>query len=165
MTKENGERKRKIYTVLGRKIAHLARNQSELATVLELTQQSVSGKLSGKIAVTLHDMELLAKHYEVPMSYFVTGEAVTVDVARRIENVLNSGPEMQQLIDLARKHNATGWKVNGAGGAGGSLTILSGPDRRNRKQLLQAIADANSIFKVIPIHLSSRGLSVWQSPD
>jgi D-glycero-alpha-D-manno-heptose-7-phosphate kinase len=32
--------------------------------------------------------------------------------------------EASRLIDLARSHGALGWKVNGAGGEGGSLTIL-----------------------------------------
>jgi D-glycero-alpha-D-manno-heptose-7-phosphate kinase len=33
------------------------------------------------------------------------------------------GPEAEQVIEIARAHGALGWKVNGAGGAGGSLTL------------------------------------------
>lgn len=36
------------------------------------------------------------------------------------------GPAHQAAIDHARAHGAVGWKVNGAGGSGGSLTILTG---------------------------------------
>ncbi|MCB0962112.1 MAG: hypothetical protein KDA98_02230 [Acidimicrobiales bacterium] len=36
------------------------------------------------------------------------------------------GPAHQVAIDLARSLGAVGWKVNGAGGSGGSLTILAG---------------------------------------
>jgi D-glycero-alpha-D-manno-heptose-7-phosphate kinase len=37
------------------------------------------------------------------------------------------GPGHHHAIDLARRHGALGWKVNGAGGSGGSLTALA-PD-------------------------------------
>ena len=34
--------------------------------------------------------------------------------------------EAQRVIEIAHEHGALGWKVNGAGGEGGSVTILSG---------------------------------------
>ena len=34
-----------------------------------------------------------------------------------------------QVIELAQAHGALGCKVNGAGGDGGSLTLLMGPSR------------------------------------
>jgi D-glycero-alpha-D-manno-heptose-7-phosphate kinase len=34
--------------------------------------------------------------------------------------------EARQIIEIAKHHKALGWKVNGAGGEGGSLTILTG---------------------------------------
>ena len=36
-------------------------------------------------------------------------------------------PAAQQVIELARKQGALGWKVNGAGGHGGTVTVI-GPD-------------------------------------
>jgi D-glycero-alpha-D-manno-heptose-7-phosphate kinase len=36
-------------------------------------------------------------------------------------------PRAQTVIDMAREHGAAGWKVNGAGGDGGTVTII-GPD-------------------------------------
>jgi D-glycero-alpha-D-manno-heptose-7-phosphate kinase len=36
-------------------------------------------------------------------------------------------PDADRVIEIARTYGALGWKVNGAGGAGGSLTILCGP--------------------------------------
>ncbi len=38
-------------------------------------------------------------------------------------------PEAASVIEIAKAHGALGWKVNGAGGDGGSLTILSEPER------------------------------------
>ena len=38
------------------------------------------------------------------------------------------GVHHRAIIEIARAHHAIGWKVNGAGGEGGSITLLSGPD-------------------------------------
>ena len=89
------------YTDLGRKISVLAVNQSEISKVLDLTQQSISGKLTGKIAVTLKDLELLSKHYNVPMIYFFTGPEVTVDLAHAWGSILTGPPELHQVHAIA----------------------------------------------------------------
>jgi transcriptional regulator with XRE-family HTH domain len=89
------------YTQLGKKIAALAGNQSEVAEVLGLTQQSVSGKLTGKIAVTLKDLDLLSAQYKVPLIYFVTSMDVTPEVARAWERILSGPPELHRTMELA----------------------------------------------------------------
>jgi transcriptional regulator with XRE-family HTH domain len=89
------------YTDLGRKVSDLSANQSELATVLELTQQSISGKLTGKIAVTLKDLEILCKHYNVPMLYFFTPHEVTLEMSRAWGKVLAGPPELHQTVAIA----------------------------------------------------------------
>jgi D-glycero-alpha-D-manno-heptose-7-phosphate kinase len=73
------------------------------------------------------------------------------------------GPGHQKIIDVARAHGAIGWKVNGAGGDGGSVTLLCGSDRTGKRKMLQAIEAANPKFKNIPIYLSRFGLRVWHS--
>ena len=67
------------------------------------------------------------------------------------------------VIDIAAAHGAWGWKVNGAGGEGGSLTLLCGPDMRRKRRLLQAVRDADPKFQVIPTYLSRHGLRVWET--
>lgn len=67
-----------------------------------------------------------------------------------------------RIIDIARAHGAAGWKVNGAAGEGGSITILSGPLSHVKRAMLREIEQANPLFKHIPIHLSRRGLRVWE---
>ena len=89
------------YTPLGKKIARLSRNQVELSKVLSLTQQSVSGKLNGRIAVTLSDLEQLATRYDVPVVYFMSPEAVTVDLARAWVRIMNGPPEMHRVLEIA----------------------------------------------------------------
>jgi D-glycero-alpha-D-manno-heptose-7-phosphate kinase len=73
------------------------------------------------------------------------------------------GPRHQRIIDVARECGAIGWKVNGAGGAGGSVTLLSGADRTEKRSMLHAIGSADPQFRNIPIQLSRRGLCVWES--
>lgn len=67
------------------------------------------------------------------------------------------------IIDIARQHGAVGWKVNGAGGAGGSLTLLSGPSPSAKRTMLRAIDALGDGVRSIPIYLSRFGLRVWES--
>lgn len=71
------------------------------------------------------------------------------------------GPEAQALIELARAHGALGWKVNGAGGAGGSVTLLCAESAAARRALIEAIPRHNPLFRPIPIALSRHGVRVW----
>jgi len=73
------------------------------------------------------------------------------------------GPSHQSIIEIAREHGVLGWKVNGAGGDGGSVTLLSGANRGAHRSLLRTIAEANPRFQSIPIRLSPAGLRRWQS--
>jgi D-glycero-alpha-D-manno-heptose-7-phosphate kinase len=74
------------------------------------------------------------------------------------------GASHQQIIDIAKEHGALGWKVNGAGGEGGSVTLLSGPDRPARYSMLRTIESANASYRDITIRLNPFGLRVWDSP-
>ena len=67
------------------------------------------------------------------------------------------------VIALAREHGAIGWKVNGAGGEGGSVTLLCGPSAGAKRILARAITEANQLYQVIPTYLSRFGLRVWES--
>jgi D-glycero-alpha-D-manno-heptose-7-phosphate kinase len=73
------------------------------------------------------------------------------------------GTEARELIDLAQHNGTIGWKVNGAGGEGGSVTLLCGASASERRSLLRTIAEANPLFQPIPIYLSRTGLRVWES--
>ena len=59
------------------------------------------------------------------------------------------GADARRVIELAAAHGAIGWKVNGAGGDGGSLTILSatrrsqGCDRASRRRVGHALPSAS----------------------
>ena len=65
--------------------------------------------------------------------------------------------EAHQVIELAQAHGALGCKVNGAGGDGGSLTLLMGAESDQKRALVSALEVANSLFQPIPICLSRFG--------
>ncbi|MCL5099281.1 MAG: GHMP kinase [Candidatus Omnitrophica bacterium] len=76
-------------------------------------------------------------------------------------------PQAHRVIEMARAHGALGWKVNGAGGDGGSITILSGPASARKRALIREIEQENPSFRHIPIYLSRHGLRTWETelPD
>jgi D-glycero-alpha-D-manno-heptose-7-phosphate kinase len=71
------------------------------------------------------------------------------------------GVDAQVAIDVAAACGATGWKVNGAGGDGGSITLLSRPDESGKQQLIDALQVVDPRFRVIPTRLDRYGLRVW----
>ncbi|MHA1309589.1 MAG: GHMP family kinase ATP-binding protein [Candidatus Helarchaeota archaeon] len=71
--------------------------------------------------------------------------------------------EARKVIEIAKEYGALGYKINGAGGDGGSLTILCNPLSHIKRNMIRSIEDENKIFKNIPIYLSRRGLRVWES--
>ena len=71
-------------------------------------------------------------------------------------------PDAHRVIEIAKAHGALGWKVNGAGGDGGSLTILSGELSHVKRTMIREIEAENPLFKNIPIYLSRTGLRTWE---
>jgi D-glycero-alpha-D-manno-heptose-7-phosphate kinase len=72
-------------------------------------------------------------------------------------------PDAHRVIEIAQAHGALGWKVNGAGGDGGSLTLLCGPRADVKRALLLEVEQENPLFRVIPIRLDPWGLRVWEA--
>jgi D-glycero-alpha-D-manno-heptose-7-phosphate kinase len=64
------------------------------------------------------------------------------------------------VIDVARAHGAAGWKVNGAGGNGGSVTLLCGPSPGQRAHLGRLIEAGVPGVRVLPVKLSATGVQV-----
>jgi D-glycero-alpha-D-manno-heptose-7-phosphate kinase len=71
--------------------------------------------------------------------------------------------QAEEVISLARRFGARGWKVNGAGGEGGSLTILASADDNLRRKMIEAIATLGGGIRPLPIYLSSEGFFAWSS--
>jgi len=64
-----------------------------------------------------------------------------------------------EIMEVSSDFGVLGVKVNGAGGDGGSLTLLCDGDRAKKRNLLTALEQRD--FKVLPILLARRGLRVW----
>jgi len=62
---------------------------------------------------------------------------------------------------IAKIHNAAGWKVNGAGGEGGSMTVLASADDSRRRAMIRAIEGLGRGIRVIPVTLSRAGVEAW----
>jgi D-glycero-alpha-D-manno-heptose-7-phosphate kinase len=91
------------------------------------------------------------------------GQAMSdnTEAQRRLHPALVSR-DAEKVIEIARSHGALGWKVNGAGGEGGSLTLLCGPRSEVKRAMLREIETENPLFRNIPIYLSRYGLRVWK---
>jgi D-glycero-alpha-D-manno-heptose-7-phosphate kinase len=83
------------------------------------------------------------------------------EAQRRLHPALVSR-NAERVIEIAREHGALGWKVNGAGGEGGSLTLLCGSRSDAKRLMIREIEAENRLFKNIPIYLSRYGLRVWK---
>jgi len=98
------------------------------------------------------------------------GDFITLGraMSENTEAQANLHPELvcqdaRTIIELAKEHGALGWKVNGAGGDGGSITLLAGPQSDEKRSLIREIEQTNPLFQNISIYLSRYGLRVWES--
>ena len=69
-------------------------------------------------------------------------------------------PSFEEIISIASAHDALGCKVNGAGGDGGSITILSDGDMSRKRAMLRELGEQ---FLVLPIYLARQGLRIWKT--
>jgi D-glycero-alpha-D-manno-heptose-7-phosphate kinase len=84
------------------------------------------------------------------------------DAQARLHGELVSA-RAQAVIDLGASLGASGWKLNGAGGEGGSVSILCGPDPDRRGDLVRGLLALDPALQLIPIRLSHDGLLVSHS--
>jgi D-glycero-alpha-D-manno-heptose-7-phosphate kinase len=69
------------------------------------------------------------------------------------------GVDAQRLMDAAAAEGAIGWKVNGAGGTGGSVKFLS-PSRAVKKAVEDSVNSSDRNERVIPVQIATSGLQV-----
>ena len=72
------------------------------------------------------------------------------------------GADAARVIEIARAHGALGWKVNGAGGDGGSVTLLCGGESHVKRAMIREIERESGGYRNIPIYLARQGLRVWE---
>ncbi len=93
-------RRHRPYTTYGERIAALG-TQSEVAKVLNIAQQSVSHKLRGKGETTFSDLVKLAKHYDVPLTYFVEDGPCDPELSSVEERIREKPGPLRDLALLA----------------------------------------------------------------
>jgi len=64
------------------------------------------------------------------------------------------------VIKIAKNFRAAGWKVNGAGGSGGSISLLCSPEKSERDKMFRKLNSIGKGIRVLPLYLSEEGLSV-----
>ncbi len=84
------------------------------------------------------------------------------DVQRRLHPDLVDD-DAEQVLELAAAHGALGSKVNGAGGEGGSLTVLFGPDLDGGPAFIRALRGCLPAADAVPVELDRHGLRTWQA--
>jgi len=114
-------------------------------------------------------LEALRKTAQLSRDAIYDGDLAALGAAMiaNVEAQRNLHPRLvnadaQQVIDIAKEYGALGWKVNGAGGEGGSITLLSGTSMSQKRAMLHALEQTNPLYQNIPIYLSRYGLRVWE---
>ncbi len=69
--------------------------------------------------------------------------------------------DADKVIEIARRHGALGCKVNGAGGDGGSITVLGNGIMSSKREMVRELAENG--FEPIPVYIARQGLRVWRS--
>jgi D-glycero-alpha-D-manno-heptose-7-phosphate kinase len=103
--------------------------------------------VASRDAVVTRDLDALAK-----------AMIANTEAQRSLHSEL-VGSEAELAIEMAAAQGAIGWKVNGAGGDGGSVTILSAT-RQAREAIEYRIAESGARQRVLPIRVSNLGLEV-----
>ena len=70
------------------------------------------------------------------------------------------GADAARVIAVAQRAGSLGWKVNGAGGEGGSVTLLAGGGAGDRARVEAAVSGLSATYRLIPIRLAREGLIV-----
>lgn len=80
--------------------------------------------------------------------------------AQRALHPMLISADADAIIKLAQHHDALGWKVNGAGGDGGSLVVLCNDNLAQRNRFVANVQQQLPHVQAIPIHYSPNGVHV-----
>ena len=121
--------------------------------------EEASGKRANVFA-RLRDAAVAARDAVVRTDLGAFGQAMTANTeAQRSLHPEIVGLEAARVMEIADVHGAIGWKVNGAGGDGGSVTILS-PDRHVKDTIEQLVTESGGGIRVLPVKVSVVGLQI-----
>ncbi len=108
----------------------------------------------------LRDAAAMARDAVVAADLDAFGGAMTANTeAQRSLHPELVGPDADRVIGLASALGSLGWKVNGAGGNGGSMTIVSAT-AADKEIVERRIALLDPRYRVLPLRLDERGCQV-----
>jgi D-glycero-alpha-D-manno-heptose-7-phosphate kinase len=128
--------------------------------------QRVIDRLEG-LGPDCSDLQVLRRSAADAVRAFETGDVAALgramsantEAQRRLHDDLVCR-DADTVIAIAQAHGAAGWKVNGAGGEGGSLTILGSASTGARRAMRLAIEAENPSFRHLQPTLDMDGLRV-----
>ncbi len=127
--------------------------------VIESMKESASDAMS-----MLRDAAIGARDAVIAQDLYTLGRAIISNTeAQRMLHPAIVGTDASRVIEFASAEGAIGWKVNGAGGEGGSVTILSSTTEA-KDALEDRIAALDQRYRVLPFELTIEGLRVEAAP-
>jgi len=123
--------------------------------VIERAPRSGSGPLS-----RLRDAAVAARDAVVDRDLERFGRSMIANT--EAQQTLHSdlvGVDARRVIAVAVSHGAIGWKVNGAGGDGGSVTILHAT-HEGKDAFERLVTTLDDRYRALPVQVSSVGLQV-----
>jgi len=118
------------------------------------------GSRGSDVFSRLRDAAVAARDAVIARDLDAFGQAMIANTAAQssLHHAL-IGVDARRVFENAAAHGAIGWKVNGAGGDGGSVTILSA-DREAKAALEHQVAALDARYRLLPVHVSPVGLHV-----
>lgn len=118
------------------------------------------GRRESEVFSQLRDAAIAARAAVLDQDLDAFGHAMIANTdAQRSLHPGIVGVDARRVIELGAECGALGWKVNGAGGDGGSVTILSAtPEAKERLEHRLTVLDKR--YRVIPVQISTVGLEV-----
>jgi D-glycero-alpha-D-manno-heptose-7-phosphate kinase len=123
--------------------------------VIEDVERHGSGKFSG-----LRNAAAAARRAVLARDLAEFGQAMIANTeAQKTVHPELVGADAVRVIEVAAAQGAVGWKVNGAGGDGGSITILS-PTLETKMAFARQLDLLQRRYEVLPVEISQAGLQV-----
>jgi D-glycero-alpha-D-manno-heptose-7-phosphate kinase len=118
-------------------------------------------RTSGSLAFSLlRDAAVAARDAVLTRDFDAFGRSMIANTeAQKALHPELVGVDARRVIEVAAAQGAVGWKINGAGGDGGSVTILSAT-REAKEALEHRVAALDTRYRVLPIQVSPGGLQV-----
>jgi D-glycero-alpha-D-manno-heptose-7-phosphate kinase len=123
-------------------------------------RQVIEGSRGSSAFFRLRDAAIAARDAVVAQDLRAFGQAMIANTdAQHSLHAELVGVDARRVIEVAAAHGAIGWKVNGAGGDGGSMTILSA-SQTDKDALEDHVVRLNRNYRSLPIQVSAVGLRV-----